>query len=783
MDLDTLPNTTIANNDNIITNDNNISTKETKKIDKKETTIKNYKIIYSVFFKYWLIALIIAIAIAIFFLAIKKEKILNINSDNESQKDLLIQKYNNEINNKLNIETSNKDLNIKIRQGTLNINEETLLSYNNLILFKWFTLPRWIFIYKDSIENRDYFNDSNYDIEELSKFIKNIIFVNYDEIISEKNGNTQFIQLDNNSVEKTFFLSCANRPRLLNRICDKYIENFLNWFFVYNINSDFSWFTKTMKNLIIKRKYKDSVCKWLDNYVMYSNSAPAELEDLAILCWWTFLDNYYMMQDFTKTKNELEWQYITPGTSKYKKMNEYKLVSYQQILYNNLEKWIPPSEWTYKSYTNYLSNLLKKHNQSPIDPFYFDETYRFNNLYIIPSLNKVKYQSTQSKIEEISTIINDLEKINNWDKIEGYIWLNSILTNKSLEEDVSKIWVNFISERDDIMSILLKSLQSLNYIKIINDEIIWDTIRINWYIPRFKLNNWESFPIPFWSTLLNKNWKLVVKEFSLNIAGFDAFQINDVLKIMLEKRDYNIGEIYEFIQNNMDLYETNDYSASPCDLLKNRFDTIKIDWLQILICNDEKINITKWISGNKILYQFKMEEYNIKSITTTNNAIQKYINEHYSWITSNAVTINWIVSDIVTYEPQKQEQENNYLEWNNNAIIAIDDFKKYLWIDIVDIWERNWKVAAEFSITNINFVWIYDIETKKLWPIFLKQPGEEKWNIIISNFSLYLLPENQYEINKFLIEPIGYLYNLDKRIVIKYLPNLLADYLTSKLGQ
>lgn len=780
MDLDNLPNTPTVQETNT-TNDNNTNVKDKKSNNRRETTIKNYKIIYSAFFKYWLIVLIIAAAISIFFFAIKNEKILNINNDNDPQKNLLIQKYNEELNDLSNIEQENTDLDIKIRQGTLNINENTLISYDNLLSFKWFTLPRWIFMYTDSIENREYFDNPNYDIEELSKFISNTIFVNYDEIISEKVKSPEFISLDSNSIEKTFFISCANRPRILNRICDKYIENFLNGFYVYRINNDFPWFTKTIKNLITKRKYKDSVCKWLDNYIIYSNTAPTELEDVAILCWWTFLDDFYMIQDFTKTKNELENQYITPGTSKYKKMNEYKLISYQQILYNNLTKWIPPSEWIYKSYTNYLSNLLKKYSLNPIDPFYFDATYRFNNLYLIPSLNKVKYQSTQTKGEEIWTIINDLEKINNWDKIDWYVWLRSVLTNKSLEEDVSKIWINFISERDDIMAVLLKSLQSLNYIKIINDEIIGDMIRINWYIPWITLSNWKSFPIPFGSTLQNKNWKLVVKEFSLNIAGFDVFEINDVLKIMLKQRDYNIWEIYEFVQKNMDLYDTNDYSAAPCDLLKNRFDTIKIEWLQILICNDEKINITKWSSGNKILYQFKMEQYNIKSITTTNSSIQKYINKNYEWITTNAITINWIVSDIVTYEPPKEENESTALEWNNNAIIAIDDFKTYLWVDVTDIWERNWKVAAEFAVTNIEFIGIYDTETKKLWPIFLKQPGEEKWDIIINKFSIYLTDENKYEINKFLIEPIGYLYNLEPWIVMKYLPELLTDYLTSKL--
>ncbi|MBQ2600382.1 hypothetical protein II582_03280 [bacterium] len=50
------------------------------------------------------------------------------------------------------------------------------------------------------------------------------------------------------------------------------------------------------------------------------------------------------MQSFIELKKDLEDKYIKQNISKYKELNEYKLVSYQQILYNNLENSIPPYE-------------------------------------------------------------------------------------------------------------------------------------------------------------------------------------------------------------------------------------------------------------------------------------------------------------------------------------------------------------------------------------------------------------------------------------------------------
>lgn len=744
-------------------NNNNEYHDKTKDIETH--TIKNYKIIYSVFFKYWIVILTIIIAIFAFLIVIKKEKKLNINNDYNSEKELLIGQYNKEINNIKDIEKNNSNINIKIKQWILDVSEDILLSYDNLISYKWYTIPRWTFLYEpESIKDREYFNNSDYDINELSNFMKNVVFVNYDEINSKKNSNPSFLQLENNSVEDTFFLSCANRPRLFNTICDKYINNFLEWFFVYKIDNDFPWVVTTLKNLVTKEKYKDAACNWLINYVTYSYSAPSQLEDIAILCWWQYLTDYYLTQDFIKTKNELENKYITSFTSKYHEINEYKLLSYQQILYNNLENWIPPYEWLYKNYTNFLISIIRKSNDNPVDSFYYDTTYRFNNLYIIPTLNKVKYQSTSNKREEIESIISDLEKINNWSSIDWYVWLKSLLTNDSLEEKINKIWSNFISTRDDIMSILLKNIKALNYLKVINDEINWNNIKINWYLS-ISIKG-SSNPVFFWSILENKNWNLVIKEISLN--WYD--ELNTILWIRINQKDYSLWEMYEYIQDNIWLYLSEDFNSTPCDTIKQRLEKLNIKWFELLYCDENRINMIKWTSWDKVLYQVKMDKYNIKSVKATNDDAQHYYDQNFVWIETNSITISNILSNILTYEPEKIIISDK-LEWSNDAVVAIDDFKNFLWIVVTDIWERWWKAAVEFEINNIQFVWIYDTSTKKLGPLYVEKAWAARDEINFRNFSLYLTYENQNEINRFLIETVQYLKEVDSYLVNKYITN------------
>ena len=728
---------------------------------------RNYKIIYNIFFKYWILIIIIIIAIIFFLSVIGNKKILSSNNDLNSQKDLLIKNYERNRNDLKELEDINPDIKIKIKQWTLDISENIILSYDNLLSYKWLTMPRWTFLYEpDKIKDNSYFSNWDYDVNEINNFINNVIFVDYDAISKKSTETNTLIKLENNSINDTFFISCATRPRLFNNICNNFINDFINNFFVYDISKDIPWLLPVLRTLVSNEKYSVQTCESLNKYFIYSNTAPSQFEDIIILCWWSYMDNYYLLQDFIGIKEDLENKQIKSNLSRYSDINDYKLISYQQILYNNLNQWIPPNEWMYKEYINFLINILKKTSSYPINSFYFDTTYRFNNLYLIPSLNWLKYQSTTTKKNEIESIITDLEKINNGNSIDWYIWLKYTLTNKWLEEDIKKVWSNLNSTREDTMSILLKGIKNLSYLKLINDEIDGNTLKINWYLDVEIHGN--SVPIYFWAILENKNWNLVVNEIIIN----EHDELTDILWIITKQQDLSLWEVYEYIGNNIGLYISENYNITPCDILENNLNQQNFVF-EILLCNENKINIVKWESWNKILYQFKMDKYNINSISSSNKSLEKEINEKFN-LNTNSVNIWNTVANIVAYE-QEVPEISETLEWNNNVIIAIEDFKTYLWVNILDIAEENGKVAAEFIINTVNFIGIYDTNTKKLWPLFLKQWAENNYDVNFKQFSLYLTPENQNEINRFLIETFSYLYEVDKFLAVKYLSTIFEN--------
>ena len=85
----------------------------------------------------------------------------------------------------------------------------------------------------------------------------------------------------------------------------------------------------------------------------------------------------------------LENQTFEKTSYKDKLLNGYKLLSYQQQIYQD---FLINKADTYKinTYLDFVKEVLQKDN---IDPFYIDEIYRYNNKYLAVSLGKIAYQS------------------------------------------------------------------------------------------------------------------------------------------------------------------------------------------------------------------------------------------------------------------------------------------------------------------------------------------------------------------------------------------------------
>jgi hypothetical protein len=319
---------------------------------------------------------------------------------------------------------------------------------------------------------------------------------------------------------------------------------------------------------------------------------------------------------------------------------------------------------------------------------------------------------------------------------------------------------------------MLQNLKSLSFLRIINEKVSENKIKISWYLS-IKLDD-SNIPLYLWFIIKNIDNKPIIE--SININEYD--DLNNTISNIIKQKDYTITEIYQYIQNNINIFLSNN-NISTCDIILDKMEKIKddnkeINNIDIMECNWNKINILKEEEKIKTYYKIIMENFNIKDISISDKNIENEIKQYLNNINTNHITIPNIIWEIISH---KKKFISTTQEWSNNIIITIEDLERYLWIMPKDIAEYNKIILIDFSINSINFIWDYDVKSKKLWQLYFKYNIEndkdinntlKKEDLFINNFEIYLKEDNQNQINEFLVDPINYINNIDPTVVANY---------------
>ena len=723
-------------------------TKTEKKIVTKYKKIHKFMFKYSIFVVIWIISLYILSN------QISKTQKLTISENFVVEKAKLIWEFNKLINQ----DTDDQNIQIDILQWTLEIADDFMFSTNNLISYKNLVMPNTIFAYNlDEIKSKEYFEKEDYDIDNLELFATNILFTNSKQITKDTR-NPISLPLDEN-IENTFYIKCINDPKIINISCDYYIENFLDTFLIYDIQQDYKWLTDIFDS-IKNTKHKTTMCKSMEKYILYSNDTNEKLENIFIACGEDYYQKFHTLQLFLDIQSQLQKWYINQTVYQNHMLNNYKLISYQQIIYNDIHQNIV-NNIRFETYINYLQELLKKDNK--IDNFYIDLSYWLNNNYLITILNKLKYKVSDKKKLEIDGIINNLNKLNNGDELIWYAWLKNKLTNTSLEKNNNlDDELNINLDQQTIINKLLEWIKELSFFKIISDKILGDKIKISGYFS-IKSNEWNT---PIYTSLIAENIDddLIINTIKLN--WFD--ELNQIIWEAIKNKPYTISEIYQYIQENINIF-LSDSEISTCELIWNTINKIlqsnnSISELSIMECSPDKISILKKEDQNKTTiktyYKLTLDNFNITDIMISDKKLENDISNYLKTINTNNITISSMIGEILNYKPEIKE----YIQqWSNNIIITLEDFEIYLWTIPDDIVEWSNQIISEFTVQWIKFIWNYDITSKKLWPLYFKN------NLKITDFELYLTSDNQNKINEFLIDPLQYIQKTNPSVIKQYL--------------
>ncbi len=701
--------------------------------------IHTYKKVSKFFFHYLIFMIALIVWFFLFQNLLSKSAGLTIFQGNDSlllQKTKLIAEFSKFL--KQNIK--NNDLEIYILQWDLQTENGFIKSVNNLISYKGFIVPKYFYFYSTlPVKSMEYFSGGNYDINELEHFVNTFVFTK--KITVNKPFTRVQLPLAKSLIDD-FNLSCVFENKISKTTCNHYLDDFLDSFFIYMISKDYAGLQNIFNAIRNDTTNKGRFCEWLSKYLLYSNDQNTEIEHLFDLCGEKYADIFKKTTLFMEIQNSLNNQSFDKISYKDTTLNEYKLLSYQQQIYQD---FLINKVDTYKIniYLDFVREVLKK---NAIRPFYKDEIYRYNNKYLSLSLEKAAYQTTTFTQNiggtKIASLLTTISILNEGEPLLGFDGLNKEVSNNALiVQHIVETWTTAeISLKDKIE----KKLQSISYLTIDKKSISNTIIDIIGYLKFFSPDNNETIKSHIIMTY-NDDMLLVT-----SVELQNKPEINDVIKNLLLIKNFSIGELYSYIAKNLIFYEqTNAPINAPVEVC-SWLTTIKD--ITVVSCASSGAIIIK----NTLRYEFLFKNGGLENVIISDKNLENAIKTSYSKIIGTTYLLDDIIKNILTYEIPKKTYEGT-----TNAILVFETIQHYLGIKANDIADKNGKILVDLTIGSIHFIVNYTLSTNTLWPRYFKDIITGGQPYMIKNLYLPLDDEHQNSINSFVIDPLTAIKNAD----------------------
>jgi hypothetical protein len=585
---------------------------------KKEQIKENYGKVHNILFTYariiFTVFFWILILVLIFLNKIEKE-----DDSQELQRQLNSQKFINRVREKDN------DRSLKWPISFWQYEEEwtNITSFSNLLYYKGFIIPRFFSISKTvPFQPIEYFNQWTYTIQELDTLFKNIFIASNKNYIP-KLTNTSFAIT---TIGDDFNINCFLQPKLLPTICNSFLSKFLDSFFIYNIEIDSDNFSKIMEKALNEKKFRDRGCKWMMYYIYYKGSDSESIKYLMKQCPSNYQDEYNLYINFLEIENELFSKFITNKIYKEDELNIYKLISYQQIINDDINNKMIDVD-RINRYFSFLQELLKK---DKMPQFYKELSYYFNNYYVRRAIEDIEITNKIPNKTDVDTMARQIIDINNGNLLIWYQWLKDQVNKNILRADIntSYSWTTISYERK-IESLLLQ----IGNLKIRRSTMSWNIISVqwSWYI-KMDLKEIDT-NVTF--ILEENNNTLYIQQ-----ATFDGFvDINQAINKALKETKRTFFELQRFLEQNLSLFN----EATP-PLSKEQIDKICKDIKDTLItedikeCNNSRVIIT-FLRKNRVTtmtiqhYNFSPDKFDVSNTEAKEllDLYLEYISKNTGW--------------------------------------------------------------------------------------------------------------------------------------------------------
>ncbi len=654
-----------------------------------------------------------------------------------------------------NWEEQNKETKVHIQQGMFLYTGNSLISIDNFITYRWFVFPRNINVNKNiPLQDKAYFENSNYNIEEIQLFMDNFIY-SYNDSTAQQTKDKQLLTIPTPTVKEYFTLSCVEGTLLYQWICDNFFREFIKVFYVYDMTQHYEELATLFLQIQQNQEYKKLFCEAIFSYVQYSNHNDKKLLPIMNECGPNYKENFNAFSQFLSIQDQLKNNLINSQSTDNRELNAYKLLSIQQAIFSDLQRK-KFNATAVNSYIRYIEELLKKEQ---IDPFYMDVIYLYNNNYLEKNIIKNFFNLQGENTDSVKKVLEWLRTLNKWNNLLGYEGLNKQVHNQAVLREKNTIKIVDNSNQESSLE-YFNRIYGFDWFTIDQtNELSDNKIQLQWNI-RYKDDEIQTIPKKIEATIVieEQDGNFIVTNF-----GTQDKQIEQFIRQTISNNRYSIPEIHATIkENQVIIYQ----GLNPIDICS------KLEWSTnagkfVEECSDTTILIKakhprEW---QTIYYTINHTEGFINTITTDDQEVKKAIDKNIDFSSINSATINNFVADLATYTTQDPNQRTIDLWWAvNDKIIIETTIQQYLQTKTTNILEKDGSFLAEININDLNILVGYDITNNTIWPLILR--GES--NYLFESFSILLEEDNIDQIDEFLSNPQSYLQALEPGIYARY---------------
>lgn len=607
------------------------------------------------------------------------------------------------------------DIAIIVKQGMLTLQWNAFVSVNNLVTYKWFTLPQKTSLTLSSstgdLQQSSHFVSRSHTIQELDQYLKTIVFDNYVSSPTITSTVAQNILLSTkHPLIQYFGIQCLLYPRVGNLPCDIVANQTLPKIAIYNLSMHYDEIL-TLSKRLQGTNHEIIFCDTIKQYLFLSNDTHASIKEVMTRCGEKYENLFNEFSSFRTIQDQLSKQSIQSNVTTSAVLNSYKLVSVMQEIYHEITKWNNINDLRIGSYVDYVRSLLK--SPQYIQWFYMDVIARYNNTFLSPTLTKNSVVARGEEASVYRRLLLELNELNEWSVSKGFTWLNSLISNSELLSSSGSSYTG-----EDIVVQLTplerfnQNYSFANYIIVDSKENENQTLSVSGRL-RFDTDVWLANNTPLNIVFIYKDQRFYAQSINMSRHPLLTLSINPKLSI----QPLSISELYDLIiqtqktlsgvkpsQSVCTAFEK-DSTMKSCSTQQVRF--VKKDVTYVFIY-DALQGVTNYTISDKNIETSAKQNYG-STITLTKDPVEaiKIILNH----TAPAVqATTW--SDIVWWAQEVQIQKHFDEIWS-----TINNITKSQTNYVIDFTVKWYKLTSVYDPVQQSIIGLWIILDKTTYPI------------------------------------------------------------------